>query len=235
LPRKITITTARLDGQAVLRVRDTGPGVAPQHASSLFTPFFTTKAAGQGTGLGLSLSYGLVKAHGGELSYEAPPEGGAEFRVALPLHDAPADLVALEPDVTPPRAGRRVLVVDADPAVHRLVNALLSPEGIEVDTVRMGEQGLQLAGERAYDLIIADAGATAGATELFVHALAAASPSSVERLVVTYTGQLEPADLLPDRPVPHARKPFNLRDLHALASQILASSPPRSPVSRATR
>jgi len=231
--RKITITTAREEGQAIIRVRDTGPGVAPQHASSLFTPFFTTKAAGQGTGLGLSLSYGLVKAHDGELSYEPPPEGGAEFRVALPLHDAPAE--PLEPAAPPPRMGRRVLVVDADPAVHRLVNALLSPEGIEVETVRAGEQGLRLAGEKAYDLIIADARATAGATELFVHALAAALPSSIDRLVVTYTGQAEPADLLPDRPVPRARKPFNLRDLHALASQILASSPPRSPVSRAAR
>jgi two-component system, NtrC family, sensor kinase len=236
--RQIAITTTREDGQAILRVRDTGPGVAPQHASALFTPFFTTKAAGQGTGLGLSLSYGLVKAHDGELTYEPPPDGGAEFRVALPLYEAPADLPALQPSgpgEPTPRAGRRVLVVDADPAVHRLVNALLSPEGIEVETVRAGEQGLRLAGEKAYDLIIADARATAGASELFVHALAAASPPSIDRLVLTYTGQAAPADLLPDRPVPHARKPFNLRDLHALASQILASSPPRSPVSRAAR
>jgi two-component system NtrC family sensor kinase len=232
VPRKITVATSRGDGQAVLRVRDTGPGVASQHASSLFTPFFTTKAAGQGTGLGLSLSYGLVQAHGGVLSYEPPAEGGAEFRVALPLHDAPAAPVEPAP---PPREGRRVLVVDAHPGVHRLVNALLSPEGIEVEAVRAGDQGLRLAGERAYDLIIADARATAGPAELFVHALAAASPASMDRLVVTYTGQAEPADLLPGRPVPHARKPFNLRDLHALASQVLASSPPRSPAARAAR
>ena len=140
VPRKITIATARGDGQAVLRVRDTGPGVAPQHASSLFTPFFTTKAAGQGTGLGLSLSYGLVQAHGGVLSYEPPAEGGAEFRVALPLHDAPAAPVEPEPRRRRGRR-RRVLVVDADPGVHRLVNALLSPEGIEVEAVRAGTRG----------------------------------------------------------------------------------------------
>ncbi len=230
-PRRITIATARDDGQAVLRVRDTGPGVPAQHASALFTPFFTTKAAGQGTGLGLSLSYGLVKSHGGELSYEPPPDGGAEFRVVLPLHDAPGEAAA----APPPREARRVLVVDEDPGVHRLVNALLSPEGIEVEAVRAGDQGLRLAGERDYDLIIADARATAGAAELFVHALAAASPASVDRLVLTYSGQSEPPDPVPDHPVPRARKPFNLRDLHALASQVLASSPPRSPASRAAR
>jgi two-component system NtrC family sensor kinase len=233
-PRKIVVATSRVDQSAVLRVRDTGPGVAPQYASSLFTPFFTTKAPGQGTGLGLSLSYGLVKSHGGVLSHEPPPEGGAEFRVALPLHDAPAGVLDLE--TGPVRQGsKRVLVVDADPGVHRLVNALLSPEGLEVESVRTGEQGLRLAGDRSYDLIIVDARMTAGASELFVHALAAAFPDAVDRLVLTYTGQIEPADPLPDRPVLRARKPFNLRDLHALASQVLASTPPRSPASRAAR
>src|SRR6185295_9870081 len=152
-PRKIVVATARLEQQAVLRVRDTGPGVASQNASSLFTPFFTTKAPGQGTGLGLSLSYGLVKSHEGELSYDPPLEGGAEFRVALPLHDAPAEPVELEPGPALPRESRRVLVVDADPGVHRLVNALLSPEGMAVESVRTGEQGLRLAADRAYDLI----------------------------------------------------------------------------------
>jgi DNA-binding NtrC family response regulator len=128
-----------------------------------------------------------------------------------------------------------VLEVDADPGNHRLVNALLSPEWIELEAVRTGEHGLRLLGDRDYDLIIADAGTTAGSAELFLHALVAASPGAVERLVLTYTGQAEPADPLPDRPVLRARKPFNLRDLHALASQVLASSPPRSPASRAAR
>jgi CheY-like chemotaxis protein len=233
-PRKIVIATSRQDGAAVLRVRDTGPGVSPQHASYLFTPFFTTKAPGQGTGLGLSLSYGLVQSHGGVLSYEPPPDGGAEFRVVLPFHDAPLEALKVEPAPERRRESRRVLVVDADPGVHRLVNALLSPEGVEVEGVRTGEQGLRLAGDCDYDLIIADARTTVGASELFVHALVAACPGAVDRLVLTYTGQAEPPDPLPDRPVLRARKPFNLRDLHGLASQVLAaSSPPRSPASRA--
>jgi two-component system NtrC family sensor kinase len=233
-PRRIVISTARADGQAVLRVRDTGPGVPSQYAPHLFTPFFTTKAPGQGTGLGLSLSYGLVQSHGGVLTYEPPPDGGAEFRVVLPFHDAPVEPADIEP-APARRETRRVLVVDADVGVHRLVNALLAPEGIDVEAVRTGEQGLRLAAERDYDLIIADASTTAGPADLFVQALVAATPGAVDRVVLTYTGQIEPADPLPDRPVLRARKPFNLRDLHALASQVLASTPPRSPASRAAR
>jgi len=233
--RVITVATLRVDGQAVLRVRDSGPGVPPQHASYLFTPFFTTKAPGQGTGLGLSLSYGLVKSHGGELSYEPPPEGGAEFRVVLPLHHAAAGAAELVPPPDPRAEARRVLVVDADPGVHRLVSALLAPEAIEMESARTGEQGLRLACDRAYDLIIADAQMSAGASALFVDALLASCPAAAERLVLTYSGQTEPPAPVSDRPVLRARKPFNLRDLHALASQVLASSPPRSPASRAGR
>ena len=198
----------------MLRVRDSGPGVPPQHASYLFTPFFTTKAPGQGTGLGLSLSYGLVKSHGGVLSYDPAPDGGAEFRVRLPLHDVPAELRSSAAGAAR-RADepRRVLVVDADLGVHRLVNALLAPERYAVESVRTGEQGLRLAGERAYDLIIADARMTAGPSELFVDALLAACPAAADRLVLAYTGQSElPAPVSGPAGAP-ARKPFNLRDL----------------------
>ncbi|MEO6056117.1 MAG: ATP-binding protein [Gemmatimonadales bacterium] len=236
-PRKIVVATSRQADEAVLRVHDSGPGVSPEHASHLFTPFFTTKAAGQGTGLGLSLSYGLVQSHGGVLSYEPPADGGAEFRVVLPIHDAPlAAAPAPEPEPERPRKDRQVLVVDGDPGVHRLINALLSPEGIGVEGVRTGDQAMRMAADRDYDLIIADAQTTVGATESFVHALVAAYPGAGDRLVLTYSGQSELADPLPGRLLPRASKPFNLRDLHAIASQVLeANTPPRLPASKAGR
>src|SRR5215210_825898 len=87
-PRRITLVTSRSEGEALLQVRDNGAGVPKHLAPYLFTPFFTTKGPGEGTGLGLSLSYGLVKAHGGVLEYEAPPDGGAEFKVTLPLFES---------------------------------------------------------------------------------------------------------------------------------------------------
>ena len=80
----VWIDTERLGSRVQLRLRDNGPGVAPEHMSHIFEPFFTTKPVGQGTGLGLSISYGIVEHHGGALSVRNHPDGGAEFLLDLP-------------------------------------------------------------------------------------------------------------------------------------------------------
>jgi two-component system, NtrC family, sensor kinase len=222
-PRRITLATSQTDdGKAVLQVRDTGPGVPSHLVPYLFTPFFTTKAPGEGTGLGLSLSYGLVKAHGGVLEYEEPPEGGAEFRVTLPLFQSEVtEPVERRLQANGRPAERRILVVDEDPSVHRLLSALFSPEGHAVEAVRTGEQGLRLARERDYDLIIADVHAAAGPAELFADALLDACPGVGRRLVVACSGEEELPGPLAQQPVHRVRKPFNLRDLKTVANEIL--------------
>ncbi|MGH7528103.1 MAG: ATP-binding protein [Gemmatimonadales bacterium] len=224
-PRRIGLSTACGSGEAILRVRDTGPGVPPHLVSHLFTPFFTTKGPGEGTGLGLSLSYGLVKAHGGVLAYEATPDGGAEFRITMPSYRVPAA------DSVP--APHRILVVDDDPAVHRLVSALFTPDGHVVEAVRSGDQGLRMLQERRFDLVIADARVSAGSSELFVRSLAAAWPEVCARLILGFSAESDLPDPLPNGVVRWVRKPFNLRDLHAIATEVLASTPPRSPASTA--
>jgi PAS domain S-box-containing protein len=71
--------------QARIRVQDSGPGIEPKNLSRIFDPFFTTKPTGQGTGLGLSVSYGIIKNHGGDIWAESVPGVGATFIVVLPL------------------------------------------------------------------------------------------------------------------------------------------------------
>jgi two-component system NtrC family sensor kinase len=230
-PRRIRLQTSVQAETAVLRVCDSGPGVPPHLANYLFTPFFTTKAPGEGTGLGLSLSYGLVKAHGGELAYEAPLEGGAEFRITLPAYRAPDDPPVAEP---PPRgearpASRRILVVDDDPAVHRMVSALFAPQGAVVEAVRSGGQGLRMLKEREFDLVVADAMAAVGPSELFVQAVASECPELCGRLVVGVSGNGGVPESVVEAGARGTRKPFNLRDLNAVAQEIFASTPPRSP------
>ena len=83
-PGRITVRTLDRDDRVVLEVEDTGPGVPPDHEPRLFQPFFTTKPVGQGTGLGLSVSYGIIDSLGGHIGYRTSAAGGAVFYFDLP-------------------------------------------------------------------------------------------------------------------------------------------------------
>ena len=73
------------DGILAVSIRDTGPGIAPEHLTRVFEPFFTTRAPGDGTGLGLAISYEIVHEMGGTIHASNHPEGGACFELALPI------------------------------------------------------------------------------------------------------------------------------------------------------
>lgn len=82
---KIFVTTGLREDKVVIEVRDTGPGIAPEHMNKLFSPFFTTKPPGHGTGLGLSISLRIITELGGSLTAASEPGQGAAFTVLLPL------------------------------------------------------------------------------------------------------------------------------------------------------
>jgi signal transduction histidine kinase len=80
----IRVQTKRADDEVLVEISDSGPGVALEHRSRLFQPFFTTRPAGEGTGLGLTLVRRIVTKHGGRIELHSPPGAGATFTVALP-------------------------------------------------------------------------------------------------------------------------------------------------------
>ncbi|WP_282563029.1 ATP-binding protein [Tahibacter amnicola] len=82
---RITIRTGREGDQIWFSITDTGFGIEPEHLNRVFEPFFTTRPVGQGTGLGLSVSYNIVKSHGGTIDVESTPLNGATFTVRLPI------------------------------------------------------------------------------------------------------------------------------------------------------
>jgi hypothetical protein len=82
---RVTLTTRQEGNQVVVEVADNGTGMPDQVKEKIFQPFFTTKPTGEGTGLGLSLSYDIVKAHGGEIKVEVTEGEGTEFVILLPI------------------------------------------------------------------------------------------------------------------------------------------------------
>ena len=87
---KVLLTTRVEEDFAVVRVRDTGRGIAPEHLGKIFEPFFTTKDVGAGTGLGLHVAYKIVTAHRGRIEIKSVPGQGTEFTVRVPL-EGPRD------------------------------------------------------------------------------------------------------------------------------------------------
>jgi len=86
-PRILNVRIRATGTHAITEVLDTGPGIPPEVLPRIFDPFFTTKPPGEGSGLGLSVSYGIVTEHGGRLRGDNRPEGGAIFAVELPVGD----------------------------------------------------------------------------------------------------------------------------------------------------
>ncbi len=80
----VSVSTKKMNGNIQISVKDNGNGIPPKVLDKIFQPFFTTKPTGQGTGLGLSLSYDIVKAHGGELKVETKEGEGTIFSIHLP-------------------------------------------------------------------------------------------------------------------------------------------------------
>ena len=81
----VSINTKKIGNKVEIKVTDNGNGIPPKILDKIFQPFFTTKPTGQGTGLGLSLSYDIVKAHAGELKVETKDAEGSVFIIQLPL------------------------------------------------------------------------------------------------------------------------------------------------------
>ena len=81
----VSVSTKQVDGKVEIRVRDNGNGIPQKVKDKIFQPFFTTKPTGEGTGLGLSLSYDIIKAHGGEIDVLSKESDGAEFIIRLPV------------------------------------------------------------------------------------------------------------------------------------------------------
>ena len=85
---KVIVTIKREKDNVLIAVKDNGPGIPDKIKNKIFQPFFTTKPTGEGTGLGLSLSYDIItKGHGGGIKLNSKENGGSEFIIQLPVYE----------------------------------------------------------------------------------------------------------------------------------------------------
>jgi nitrogen-specific signal transduction histidine kinase/CheY-like chemotaxis protein len=146
------------DGHLVrAEVIDNGPGIAPEILPRVFEPFFTTKEVGAGTGLGLSVSYGIVQEHGGRLSVESVP-GQTVFTLELPAgaESAPSPVAVAAAPAAPIGQGRMALVVEDESSIVEFIQILLRETGWRVDVAPGGRTALDHLRARHYDLVISD-------------------------------------------------------------------------------
>jgi PAS domain S-box-containing protein len=143
----------------MVTVSDTGCGMSPEIMSHIYEPFFTTKGADRGTGLGLATVYGIVRQSSGAIFAVSDPGIGSTFKICFPVHaasDATAGNTAGA--VLPPSRGETILVAEDDRAVRTLVSCALVAEGYRVLEARNGEETLALCDEHkgAIDLVLSD-------------------------------------------------------------------------------
>lgn len=156
----LAVRTRRAEGSVQLEIQDSGGGIAPAVREHIFEPFFTTKPEGEGTGLGLSVSYGIVAAHGGTIDVVDTSSTGTTFRVSLPAA-ATADAerggrISAPFSIRSPLAGLRILVVDDEPALRSGLEAFGSLRGFEVVTAADGPAALEVIRTQSVDAVVCD-------------------------------------------------------------------------------
>ncbi len=143
----------------MLAVTDTGTGMSPELAERALEPFFTTKPAGSGTGLGLSQVYGFVKQSGGHVSIYSEVGHGTTVKLYLPRSKPAERGIAKQQraDDLPPRGTERLLVVEDNEDIRRLVRRQLAELGYDVHSVANGHEALAyLRSPMGLDMLFTD-------------------------------------------------------------------------------
>ena len=219
-----TLHDARANS-VIIEVMDTGPGMPRNIATRVFDPFFTTKDVGAGTGIGLSVSRGMIEAHGGTLALAANSAKGATFRVTLPILSA----AALHSPVSSPalalsRRGR-ILIVDDEAEVAALLVECLTPLDIICDVASDGQDALNRIAANRYDGILTDL-RMPGMDGIALHRRLQADHPALAARLAYISGDVLHNDAariaaIGDRPI--IEKPFDPQLVREVALKLLAT------------
>ncbi|HEY3399385.1 MAG TPA: LytS/YhcK type 5TM receptor domain-containing protein [Geothrix sp.] len=224
----LAIRTRRTqDGSIEVRVKDAGEGMSPDVLKKAVEPFFTTKPLGKGTGLGLAMVYGTVRAHQGNINIESRLGEGTEVTIQLPLaQPGPPSSIPAGPCTDQPRAvgPRRILLVDDDELIRMSVGPMLEMLGHDVETASGGREALaRFEAGQDMDLVILDMNMPdLDGTETLAR-LRLLRPCQPVLLCSGYNDQDIAGLLEGQQAIDSIRKPFTLEELqHKLAAMETA-------------
>lgn len=212
-----------------IEVADTGIGMRPEVQARIFEPFFSTKEPGQGTGLGLSTVYGIVRQSGGEIQVESALGKGTTIRIHLPCHDGVVT-ASLRSLVQPERqvGGETILVVEDDAALRAVAQRILRQHGYRVLSAKNGRDALQALEDYGggIDLVLTDMvmpelnGFELGAAIGLLH------PQTRVLYMSGYTGDTIERAQLAQESVAYIEKPFTVEALAAKVREVLDAPQP---------
>ena len=224
--RQVTVRSY-LDGdarQVCLAVSDTGPGIPKENRVRVFEPFFTTKAPGTGTGVGLSLCLNIVTAHGGLLSLQETPGGGANFVISLPVPAGRHEVVtAAGPETDPAPQKLRILLVDDEFELAQTLADLMAEDGHSFDFAVNGQIALEKLRNKEFDLILSDIRMPVMDGPTMYHTICEQLPHYKQR-VIFLTGDTLTTfvhDFLEQNPVRFIEKPYTMTDVHRAMTEQL--------------
>ncbi len=213
----IRLVARRQGNQVAVEVSDSGVGMTPEVRARLFEPFFSTKGE-RGTGLGLAMVYGIVERHRGQIGVESAPGRGSTFRLTFP---AATPTPSAAPAAAAPSGHRplRVLAVDDEPALGRMVALMLAPDGHAVAVATSGEEALERLAAEPFDLVISDIGMGAGMNgwEL-AEQVRHQYPGVRFALATGWGAQIDPAEVQALGICAVLAKPYSLKEMRRLAS-----------------
>ncbi len=211
----------------LLCVTDTGCGMDKEVLEHVFTPFFTTKEVGKGTGLGLASVYGIVKAHGGHIQCSSESGQGTTFKIYLPAAEQGEGSMDEDTQEAALQGGSEtVLVVDDEPEIRELTQEALEALGYTVKSAASGEEALAFYQEHGQDidLILLDLNMPGMGGHQCLDGLLQANPSVKVIIASGYTANGHGKDALSSGAAGFIGKPYQLKELAAKVRQVLDES-----------
>jgi two-component system cell cycle sensor histidine kinase/response regulator CckA len=210
-----------------IEVIDTGTGIDPEHLELIFEPFFSTKEVGEGTGLGLSTVYGIVKQTGGFVQVESKIDHGTIFKILLPRHNGVVEAESFKTEVSAQdlTGGGRVLLVEDEDAVRMFSARALREKGYTVIEANNGDSALTMVenGEK-FDVLITDVVMPKMDGPTLNKRIRDIYPTAKTIFISGYTEDTFRKNLDDDADIHFLPKPYTLKDLAVKVKEVIEAA-----------